>query len=152
MHLKVFVKLKKTLKTLSSGQKNPKKTQKTKKKPKNPKKNPGLVFFLKKPGFFSNPVKKSQKLWKSRFFFTFAFWWKDLDPYKIITTSDPGGPKTWIRIQNLMCCTWAQPRHMKNRVNRQTFRLILKTKKLFHQIQTINLSKAMKLILKKKFD
>jgi hypothetical protein len=55
MHLKVFVKLKKTQTTLSSGQKNPKnpkkpkKTQKTKKKPKKP---TGLGF-LKKPGFFS---------------------------------------------------------------------------------------------------
>jgi hypothetical protein len=40
MHLKVFVKLKKTLKTLSSGQKNPKKPT-------------GLVFFfIKNPGFF----------------------------------------------------------------------------------------------------
>jgi hypothetical protein len=47
MHLKVFVKLKKTLKTLSSGQKNPK-------KPKNPKKLTGLGFFLK-TRVFSNP-------------------------------------------------------------------------------------------------
>jgi hypothetical protein len=46
MHLKVFVKLKKTLKTLSSGQKNPKKPKK-----KNPKKNNGPGFFFK-PGFF----------------------------------------------------------------------------------------------------
>jgi hypothetical protein len=38
MHLKVFLKLKKTLKTLSSGQKKPKK-------------NP-LGWFFKKPGFF----------------------------------------------------------------------------------------------------
>jgi hypothetical protein len=39
MHIKVFVKLKKTLKTLSSGQKNPK--------------NPlGWFFYIKKPGFF----------------------------------------------------------------------------------------------------
>jgi hypothetical protein len=58
MHLKVFVKLKKTLKTLSSGQKNPKNT---KKKPKNPKKtkkapkNPLGWFFLKKNRVFSNP-------------------------------------------------------------------------------------------------
>jgi hypothetical protein len=51
MHLKVFVKLKKTLKTLSSRQKNPKKTQK---KPKNPKKTTGLGFF-KKTRVFSNP-------------------------------------------------------------------------------------------------
>ncbi len=40
MHLKVFVKLKKTLKTLSSGQK----TQKNQKKTKNP---TGLGFFKK---------------------------------------------------------------------------------------------------------
>jgi hypothetical protein len=58
MHLKVFVKLKKTLKTLSPGKKtqktqknpkNPKKTKKTKKKPKKP---TGLGFFKKNPGFF----------------------------------------------------------------------------------------------------
>jgi hypothetical protein len=58
MHLKVFVKLKKTQKTLPSGQKtqknpinpkNPKKNQKTQKKP------TGLVFF-KKPGFFPTLV------------------------------------------------------------------------------------------------
>jgi hypothetical protein len=47
MHLKVFVKLKKTLKTLSSGQKNPKKP----KKKKTQKKTLGRVFFFK-PGFF----------------------------------------------------------------------------------------------------
>jgi hypothetical protein len=58
MHLKVFVKLKKTLKTLASGQKTqknpkkPKKNQKNPKKPKKTQKNPlGWVFF-KKPGFF----------------------------------------------------------------------------------------------------
>jgi len=47
MHLKVFVKLKKTLNTLSPGQKtlkNPKKNQKT-----------YWAGFKKKPGF-SNPV------------------------------------------------------------------------------------------------
>jgi hypothetical protein len=55
MHLKVFVKLKNTLKTPSSGQNNPKKP---KKNPKNPKKNqktqknPLGWVFLKKPGFF----------------------------------------------------------------------------------------------------
>jgi hypothetical protein len=48
MHLKAFVKLKKTLKTPLSGQK----TQKNPKNPKNPKKPTGLGFFLKKPGFF----------------------------------------------------------------------------------------------------
>jgi hypothetical protein len=51
MHLKIFEKLKKTLKTLSSGKKPPK-------NPKNPQKNPkkptGLVFF-KKTRVFSNP-------------------------------------------------------------------------------------------------
>jgi hypothetical protein len=53
MHLKVLVKLKKTLKTLPSGQKTkkPKKTQKTKKKQKTQKKPLGW-FFLKNPGFF----------------------------------------------------------------------------------------------------
>ena len=50
MHLKVFVKLKKTLKTLSSGQKNPKKT----KKKKTQKKTLGRVFFLNR--VFSNPA------------------------------------------------------------------------------------------------
>ncbi len=48
MHLKVIVKLKKTLKTLSSGQKNPKKPKKNQK----PKKKPLGWVFLKKPGFF----------------------------------------------------------------------------------------------------
>jgi hypothetical protein len=58
MHLKVFVKLKKTLTTLSSGQKNPKKpkkTQKTQKTQKKPKKPTGLGFF-KKTRVFSNPA------------------------------------------------------------------------------------------------
>jgi len=63
MHLKVFMKLEKTLKTLSSGQKNPKnpknpkkktkknqKTKKTQKKQKKNKKPPGWV--KKKTGFF----------------------------------------------------------------------------------------------------
>jgi hypothetical protein len=52
MHLKVFVKLKKTLKTLSSGQKNPKKPKKTQKNPKKKQKTPLGWVFLKKPGFF----------------------------------------------------------------------------------------------------
>jgi hypothetical protein len=51
MHLKVFVKLKKTLKTPSSGQKKPKNPKKPKKTQKNLKKPTGLGFF-KKPGFF----------------------------------------------------------------------------------------------------
>jgi hypothetical protein len=58
MHLKVFVKLKKTLLTLSSGQKNPKKpkkNQKTQKKPKKPKKTHWAGFFFKKNRVFSNP-------------------------------------------------------------------------------------------------
>ncbi len=55
MHLKVFVKLKKTLKTLTSGQKNPKKPKKTQKTQKNPKKTTGLGFF-KKTRVFSNPA------------------------------------------------------------------------------------------------
>jgi hypothetical protein len=49
MHLKVFLKLKKTLKTLSSGQIY-KKTKKNKKKTKKTKKNTGLVFL--NSGFF----------------------------------------------------------------------------------------------------
>jgi hypothetical protein len=55
MHLKVFVKLKKTLITLSSRQKNPKKPKKTQKTQKNPKKPTGLGFF-KKTRVFSNPA------------------------------------------------------------------------------------------------
>ncbi len=58
MHLKVFVKLKETLKPSRLGkktQKNPKKPKKPK-KPKNnqkkPKKPTGLGFFKKNPGFF----------------------------------------------------------------------------------------------------
>jgi hypothetical protein len=55
MNIKVFLKLKKTLKTLSSGQKrakkNPKKPRKTKKKPKET----HWAGFKKKPGF-SNPA------------------------------------------------------------------------------------------------
>jgi hypothetical protein len=50
MHLKVFVKLKKTLKPSRLGKKTQKK-QKKPKNPKNPKKTTGLGF-LKKPGFF----------------------------------------------------------------------------------------------------
>jgi hypothetical protein len=55
MHLKVIVKLKKTLKTLLSGQKNPKKPQKTKK----PKKTHWAGFFFKKTRVFSNPGASS---------------------------------------------------------------------------------------------
>jgi hypothetical protein len=51
MHLKVFVKLKKTLKTLSSGQKNPKKTKKPQ-KTKKPKKTRWAGLKKKKTGFF----------------------------------------------------------------------------------------------------
>jgi hypothetical protein len=64
MHLKVFVKLKKTLKTLSSGQKKPKKTQKNPKNPKKNKKtqkNPLGWVFLKKTRVFSNPVLNTSK-------------------------------------------------------------------------------------------
>jgi hypothetical protein len=55
MHLKVFVKLKKTLKTLLSGQKTQKNPKKPTKKPKNPKKTKKTHwagFFFKNPGFF----------------------------------------------------------------------------------------------------
>ncbi len=58
MHLKVFVKLKKTLKPYRLGkktqktQKNPKKPKKPKKNPKKPKKTHWAGFFLKNPGFF----------------------------------------------------------------------------------------------------
>jgi hypothetical protein len=48
MHLKVFVKLKKTLKLSLLG-KDKKAKKKTKKKQKKP---TGLVFFFFKPGFF----------------------------------------------------------------------------------------------------
>jgi hypothetical protein len=58
MHLKVFLKLKKTLKTLSSGQKNPKKTKKPFKKPKKTKKPLGW-FKKKKTRVFSNPDNKA---------------------------------------------------------------------------------------------
>jgi hypothetical protein len=61
MHLKVFVKLKKTLKTLSSGPKKPKNTPKNqKKKKKNPKKpkTHWAGFFKKKKRVFSSPVLK----------------------------------------------------------------------------------------------
>jgi hypothetical protein len=61
MHLKVFVKLKKTLKTLSAGQKNPikpKKPQKTQKTQKNPL---GWFFFFKNPVFFQ-PCTEGQQL------------------------------------------------------------------------------------------
>jgi hypothetical protein len=57
MHLKVFVKLKKTLKPSRLGkktQKNPKKPKKPKKTQKTPKKPTGLGFF-KKTRVFSNP-------------------------------------------------------------------------------------------------
>ncbi len=58
MHLKVFVKLEKTLKTLSSGQKT-QKTQKTQKKPKKP---TGLGYFKKNPGFFPT-LKEKHGVW-----------------------------------------------------------------------------------------
>jgi hypothetical protein len=65
MHLKVFVKLEKTLKTLSSGPKNPKKPKKNPKNPKknqkNPKKPTGLVFFFL-PGFFPTLFRTNKKL------------------------------------------------------------------------------------------
>jgi hypothetical protein len=71
MHLKVFVKLKNTLKTLSSGQKNPKKTPKKPKKNKNQKKNnkkttknqknPLGWVFLKNTRYFSNPESRRPK-------------------------------------------------------------------------------------------
>jgi hypothetical protein len=51
MHLKVFVKLKKTLKTSRLGKK-PKKNQKNPKNPKKPKKPHWAGFFKKNPGFF----------------------------------------------------------------------------------------------------
>jgi hypothetical protein len=54
MHLKVFVKLKKTLKTLLSGQKTPKKPKKNQTTQKKPNKNTGLG--LKKKRVFSNPA------------------------------------------------------------------------------------------------
>jgi hypothetical protein len=62
MHLKVFMKLKKSLKTLSSGQKNPKKPKKPKKKQKKTQKNPLGWVFLKKPGFFPTLVASKKKI------------------------------------------------------------------------------------------
>ncbi len=61
MHLKVFVKLKKTLKTLSSGQKKTKKKpKKPPKKNKKPQKNPlGWVFFKKKRVFSNTDCRIS---------------------------------------------------------------------------------------------
>jgi hypothetical protein len=56
MHLKVFMKLEKTLKSLSSGQKNPKNP----KKPKKPQKNPLGWVFLKKPGFFPTLMRPAK--------------------------------------------------------------------------------------------
>jgi hypothetical protein len=67
MHLKVFMKLEKTLKPLSSWQKNPKKskkTQKTQKNPKKPKKPTGLGFF-KKTRVFSNPGSQGIHLFRN---------------------------------------------------------------------------------------
>jgi hypothetical protein len=64
MHLKVFVKLKKTLKTLSSRQKNPKKPKKTQK---NPKKPTGLGFFKKTQVFFQPCYCRSNT--RVKFFF-----------------------------------------------------------------------------------
>jgi hypothetical protein len=58
MHLKVFVKLEKTLKTLSSGQKKTQKKNKktqTQKKTKKTQKNPTGLGFFKKTRVFSNP-------------------------------------------------------------------------------------------------
>jgi hypothetical protein len=62
MHLKVFLKLKKTLKTLSSGQIYLKKKTKNPKKPKKNQKTQKTHwagFFNKKNGFFSNPASNS---------------------------------------------------------------------------------------------
>jgi hypothetical protein len=61
MHLKVFVKLKKTLKKPSRLGKKPKKNQNTQKTPKNPKKNQKTHWagFLKKNQVFSNPGKNN---------------------------------------------------------------------------------------------
>jgi hypothetical protein len=69
MHLKVLVKLKKTLKTLSSGQKNPKKP----KKPKKNKKNPLGWVFKKKTRVFSNPDRYAYDFFYNSnvLFFTF---------------------------------------------------------------------------------
>ncbi len=64
MHLKVFVKLKKTLKTLSSGQKTQKTQKKTKKKQKKTKKPTGLVFLKNNPGFF--PTLVQLPYWQTR--------------------------------------------------------------------------------------
>jgi hypothetical protein len=52
MHLKVCLKLNKTLKPSLLGKKTQKKTKKTKKNKKKNKKNNWAGFFLFKPGFF----------------------------------------------------------------------------------------------------
>jgi hypothetical protein len=60
MHLKVFLKLKKTLKPSLLGKKKQQKTKKTKKPKKKPKKNKKThwaVFFLK-TRIFSNPAPR----------------------------------------------------------------------------------------------
>jgi hypothetical protein len=62
MHLKVLMKLEKTLKSLSSGQKNPKKPKKNPKNPKKTQKNPLGWVFLKKTRVFSNPGRDSDLL------------------------------------------------------------------------------------------
>jgi hypothetical protein len=58
MHLKIFLKLKKTLKCSLLGKKTQKKPQKTKK--------PTGLVFLKKPGFFSNPVPAWYLIWREK--------------------------------------------------------------------------------------
>ncbi len=46
--------------------------------------------------FIDKKSKRSHKIVEINFFLTFfACWWKDPDPYKIMTDPDPGGPKTY---------------------------------------------------------
>ncbi len=63
MQLKVFVKLKKTIKTLSSGQKTQKNPKKNQKNPKKTKKTHCAGFFLK-PGFFQPWCCLLQGFWQ----------------------------------------------------------------------------------------
>ncbi len=75
MHLKVFVKLKKTLKTLSSGQKTKKKPKKNKKPQKTQKKH--WAGFKKKTGFFPTLIASSKNcvVFLRQNFFLILFLW-----------------------------------------------------------------------------
>ncbi len=63
MHLKVFLKLKNPKNFLFWVKKPPK--NKKNKKPKKTKKPTGLVFFIKKPGFFPTLIWKECWIWRN---------------------------------------------------------------------------------------